>query len=534
MSRFLCTLAAWMFPLLTSPAVNPTNDGSVCVPPGAAPVYQFHSPVWNRDFYTLDTAERDRLLAQWPDVWAYERIAFRAFASPDADGLAPVHRFWSVALNSHFYTIDEHEVDTIFADYPDIWAYEGIGFFAYPTGLQPAGTIPIHRFWSNPLESHRYTASDRERFKLAYEDPTVWQYEGMAWHAYPASSSTDVEIVKGPALEWITTRSATILWETHVAAETHVGYTANSADEFEFFDPAWVTLHKVVLSDLLPDTPYAYAASSGTAHMSGSFRTAPSAGQRFRFAVCSDTQWDPNTHSQVATGILEHRPGIVLHAGDLTSMGRSLDIWETEFFGPAAQLLATTPVIPVPGNHEYFGQGPPWFFYFFDRPVDEGWFALDYGDARMIGLHTGAPFCPGSPQHEWLLRELTSPACRDAAWRVVIFHEPPFTSTSGHRDNLAVQEHLVPLFEQYAVDVVFSGHSHAYERYTHNGIYYLVTGGGGGYLYTLLPDKTPPFREFGRSVHHYCIVDVDSAGGTFTIQAIDTAGEVFDLVELRK
>ena len=38
---------------------------------------------------------------------------------------------------------------------------------------------------------------------------------------------------------------------------------------------------------------------------------------------------------------------------------------------------------------------------------------------------------------------------------------------------------LVPLFEQYGVDVVFNGHDHHYERSYKDGVYYIVTGGGG-------------------------------------------------------
>jgi predicted phosphodiesterase len=525
---------AWTLQLSLQPSACSASDSPVCIPPGTVPVYRFWSPVLGRHFYTLDDTEKQILLSEYAHVWTYDGVAYRAFASNEDPNLVAVYRFWSGPLSTHFYTLDETERDWLITNYPCVWTYEGVAFYAYPPSRQPVGTIPVHRFWSGSLETHRYTTSDRERFKLSNEDAGVWQYEGVAWHAYPADSLSVVKIVKGPALQWVTRESVTILWETDVPAGTGVGCGIDSVGEFEVADPDWVTLHKVVLSDLAPDTLYAYTAASGSASRTGTFRTAPRDGQAFRFAVCGDTQWGQDTHKQVATGILENRPGIVLHAGDLVSLGRDLDIWETEFFCPAAELLANVPLVPVPGNHEYFGLGPPWFFYFFDRPAYCGWFALTYGNARFIGLDTGVAFCPCSPQHEWLVQELASAACRDAAWRVVVLHEPPFTSTSGHTDNLAAQDWLVPLFEQHGVDVVFSGHSHAYERYLHNGIHYIVTGGGGGCLYTLLPDETPPIRQFGCSVHHYCIVDVDPASGTLTISAIDTAGEIFDSAELLK
>jgi len=57
-----------------------------------------------------------------------------------------------------------------------------------------------------------------------------------------------------------------------------------------------------------------------------------------------------------------------------------------------------------------------------------------------------------------------------------------------------VQDALVPLFEQYGVDMVFNGHDHHYERTCpiragqcssaqEGGVVYYVTGGGGAPLY---------------------------------------------------
>jgi len=42
-----------------------------------------------------------------------------------------------------------------------------------------------------------------------------------------------------------------------------------------------------------------------------------------------------------------------------------------------------------------------------------------------------------------------------------------------------VRNDWVPLFQQYHVDVVLSGHSHCYNRGATNGVTYLVVGGGG-------------------------------------------------------
>jgi predicted phosphodiesterase len=525
----LCILAAWMLQssCLTAPGVVAP------IPPEAAPVHRFWSPVYSRHFYTLDEAEKDKLVTRHAHVWTYEGAAFRAFPSPSGDPLAPVHRFWCGLLNAHFYTIDNYEANKLILDYPQVWTYEGIGFWAYRAGSQPVGTVPVHRFWSGALGTHFYTTSDRERFRTINSHADAWQYEGVAYYVYPQDDSSAVRIVKGPALAWVTPESVAVLWETDVPSDTHIGYGIGSAGR-EVWDPAFATLHKAVLSGLTPGTAYVYAAASGAASRTGSFTMAPQPGQPFRLAVYGDTRTYPAVHARVARNILESRPRLVLHTGDLVGAGRDLHTWETEFFEPAGELMAGVPVVPVPGNHEYFGSGPPWFFYFFDRPVSESWFALTCGNARIIGLDTSISFNAGSPQHDWLLGEFPSVPYRDATWHIIILHEPPFTATAGRGDSIAVRDQLVPLFEQYGVDVVFSGHSHAYERYLHSGISYIVTGGGGAPLYPLLPDLTSPVRQFGRSEYHHCIVDIDPTAGTLTISAVDITGGIFDSVELVK
>ncbi len=499
----------------------------------AAPVWRFWSPAIQRHFYTLDEAEKDKLLSVYGYVWSYEGISYRAFPAPAAEGVAPVWRFWSAALGAHFYTLDERERDKLLDGYPNAWTCEGVVFHAYRAGTQPEGTIAVHRYWSDVLCSHLYTTSDTERFKLASSYSDLWAYEGVAWYAYPAESPSLAAIVNGPYVRRVTSDSATIAWETGIPADGMVRFGAMAPGEIVAFDPVMGTWHEVTFSGLDPDVAYAYEVTSGkSVSPVGIFTTAPRPEQRFRFVVYGDTRTYPDVHRQVAAGILDSGPAVVFHTGDIVDLGRDYRAWRTEFFDPAASLILRAPVIPVPGNHEYFGSGPPWFFYYFDRPVKQGWFAMTYGNTRFIGLDTCVPYAPGSPQHDWLVREFNSPEYRSATWRVAIFHEPAFTCLFGRTDSAAVRENLVPLFEEYGVHVAFQGHSHVYERYLHNGIHYIVTGGGGGPLYPLAPDSVPPIREFGMAVHHHCVADVDPAAGTLAITAVDIDGQVFDRIEL--
>jgi predicted phosphodiesterase len=510
-----------------------------CGPVGAAEdtsaVWRFWSPLHSSHFYTTSESEKDGLLANYSHVWVYEEVAFRAFTQQHAPALMPVYRFWSGRLNSHFYTLDETERNKLINDYSQVWTYEGVAFYAYPPGQSPEGTLPVHRYWSGSLGNHFYTPRQTERFTLENAYSSIWQYEGVAWHAYPADSSSEVAIVKGPYLQRVTSDSVVIMWETNVPADSCVGYGAGDPGLDLVFDSGLVTLHKMLLTGLQPDTYYDYQVMSESVLSDpGRFITAPAASRSFRFAVYGDSRSFPSAHAEVTRSIINSDPEIVFHTGDIVGYGRDYQTWGPEFFDPAGTLMMNAPFVPVLGNHEYGGSGPVWFFYFFDRPSNAGWFAMTCGNTRFIGLDSNDAFSPGSLQHDWLLAELTSQEYQDATWHIVIFHHPPFTCTRGHGDDMAVQAYLVPLFEQYGVDIAFQGHSHAYERYLHNGIHYVVTGGGGGPLYALAPDVLPPFRQFGRSVYHHCTVDVDVAAHTLTVQAVDNAGQPFDRIELSK
>ncbi|MCK4641659.1 MAG: T9SS type A sorting domain-containing protein, partial [Candidatus Marinimicrobia bacterium] len=111
-----------------------------------------------------------------------------------------------------------------------------------------------------------------------------------------------------------------------------------------------------------------------------------------------------------------------------------------------------------------------------------------------------------------------------------VSHVPYYSEVSSdvYEDN---QNQIVPLFEEYGVDAVFSGHIHAYERGDANGVYYIITGGGGGVLSTSRKREIPEIDvvNFG---YHFDIIEIDGKQLDFT--QYNKTGVALDHFEIDK
>lgn len=98
--------------------------------PDLVPVHRFWSAKLSAHVWTTDEGEKDRLLKEYADTYTYEGIVFYAFPEGRQPlGTVPVYRFWSSRLNYHFYTINEAEKEKLISSYPDVWSYEGIAWY---------------------------------------------------------------------------------------------------------------------------------------------------------------------------------------------------------------------------------------------------------------------------------------------------------------------------------------------------------------------------------------------------------------------
>jgi hypothetical protein len=100
----------------------------------------------------------------------------------------------------------------------------------------------------------------------------------------------------------------------------------------------------------------------------------------------------------------------------------------------------------------------------------------------------------------------------------------------GYTGEAFVRNDWVPLFTQKNVDIVISGHQHSYQRGATNGVVYVVSGGGGGFLDTEVVADWP-FVEVEYSQYHFDIMTVN--GPTLSWETYNTGNQLLDLFTLQ-
>ena len=105
----------------------------------------------------------------------------------------------------------------------------------------------------------------------------------------------------------------------------------------------------------------------------------------------------------------------------------------------------------------------------------EQYYSFDHGNVHVVSLDSQLSARDARQleiMRQWLISDLQANT-RD--WTIVIFHHPPYSKGTNHDSDMAehspidkpqydMRTRFTPLFESHGVDLVFSGHSHSYER----------------------------------------------------------------------
>lgn len=213
--------------------------------------------------------------------------------------------------------------------------------------------------------------------------------------------------------------------------------------------------------------------------------------------VYGDTRTGHDAHRQVVEQIIAHNPTTVFHVGDLVADGRIASQWDT-FNSITRQMRSIAEFYPAVGNHEYMS---PLYFEQFILPGNEQWYSVNRDYVHFIVLNTCVATDSASDQFLWLKDDLENVA-DSIRFIAAVFHHPPYSTGPHVEDEVHLRETFVPLFEEYGVDIVFTGHDHDYERSYCGGIYYIVTGGGGAPLRDQA--RSHPCSQLFLKTYHFC------------------------------
>jgi acid phosphatase type 7 len=235
---------------------------------------------------------------------------------------------------------------------------------------------------------------------------------------------------------------------------------------------------------------------------------APAPGKPLTFVVYGDTRFTQrpdvvNTDARRALvdKIATESPAAVLIGGDLVFQGSDPDDYEVFRKETAIWARQGVAIFPALGNHEFRGcddnQDPcldNWWKAFGD-PALRGhrWYSVDIGDSVLaLVLDTDSSLKARSAQRTWLERALTH-ADERVRFILILLHYPPVRDPvyPRVRDEKEVARLLARKAKSlHARVVVIGSHVHNYERYSRDGVTYLVSGGGGA-------KPVPAFRFFG-------------------------------------
>lgn len=241
-----------------------------------------------------------------------------------------------------------------------------------------------------------------------------------------------------------------------------------------------------------------------------------------RFAVIGDSGTGGRDQYEIAEQMENFRPKVnfdfVIMLGDNIYGGHSPKDFENKFERPYKPLLdAGVKFYASLGNHDDpdverlykpFNMNGQRYYVF--KKGDVAFFALDsnYMDPRQL---------------DWVTQNLQN---SHAKWKICFFHHPLYNYGKSHGPDVDLRAQLTPLFRQYGVNAVFSGHEHVYERLKPvDNIAYFVLGNSGKLMSHDLR-QSPEMQAGFDSGRSFMLVEV--AGDDLYFQTISRTGSTID------
>jgi hypothetical protein len=321
-------------------------------------------------------------------------------------------------------------------------------------------------------------------------------------------------IVRGPYLQKPTQESIIVMWRTSTACNSRVIFGTDSLNLNQTISSSTnVTDHQLTLSNLQPYTTYYYAVGTSTTILTANiskhhFRTHPLPGTELPINIWAIGDFGKGNAGQVATktSYLHYmdttKTDVWLWLGDNVYDDGKDSEYQAKVFSVNgfSDVFSWIPFYPTPGNHDYneiwsestfLGipytniplsdhEGPYYDIVEVHQQAEAGghpsnlevFYSFDYGNVHFISLNSevwdlGQTLNGVNQMKAWLIQDLQQ---NQQLFTIAYFHQPPYSKGSHDSDGITelvmktMREEIIPVLEDYDVDMVICGHSHVYER----------------------------------------------------------------------
>ncbi len=298
----------------------------------------------------------------------------------------------------------------------------------------------------------------------------------------------------------------------------------------------------------------------------------------FRFVAYGDMRFaahesyrqviaNAKARQQIIDQIANENPAFLVVTGDFVFRGFHTEDWTYFDRGIKPVRDRGIQIFPAIGNHEVgpfpeiknykfkpfqeietdtkehiASKGLENYYKEFSNIPHRPWYSVQYANCYFLIVDSEiADDDPSNAeQNKWMTDQLNS-IPSEIDYIFVALHRPPYTAlTDDVHMPRAQQVALSKLLEDRqrnsrAQIIVIAGHVHNYERYQHNGVAYIVSGGGGAKPVKIAPrgadDLYPKNILYGKNdpvdedQFHYCIFTVDHSKLKFQMMKLVGKGK---------
>ena len=363
------------------------------------------------------------------------------------------------------------------------------------------------------------------------------------------------KVTHGPYLQAMGETGVTIMWTTNRNAVSWVELAPNDDTHFylqerpKYYSAPYgfkevTTIHSVRLEQLMPNTTYRYRIYSqevlshqgtkvlyGTVAATNVYRQKPltfttnnTAKNDVSFLIFNDVHANIERMEKLWKNSGLTKPDLVFFNGDMVTDIRSEEQLFGGFMDLAVNLFASEiPMYYTRGNHETRGNYAHRFADYFPGEQGQLYYLFRHGPICFLVLDSGEDKTDSDieysgivdfdayreKQARWLKDAVKSPVFKDAPYRIVVMHMPPFGGWHGEKD---IEEKFLPLLQNADIDIMFCAH-----------------------LHRQIIEKAKPERNYPIVVNSNTnIIKVTTVSSGLKVEIVDEEGKTVETLSLNK